>query len=63
MPSLIVNYQNKREEKILKAFLNSFKMQFYTEKEEEKELVEAYKKIKVRKENAVPFNASRLKKS
>ena len=58
---MIVDYKNKKEEKILHAFLNSLSILHYSEEEEEAALVRAYKKIKKVSEIPVPFNFAKLK--
>ena len=61
MPTLIVDYKNKTEEKILHAFLNSLNIGFHSENEEDDAMIKAYKKIKKRKEIPVPFNPDNLR--
>ncbi len=61
MPTMIIDYKNKKEEKILHAFLNSLSIHYYSEAEEDTILIKAYKKIKKKNEIAVPFNPSKLK--
>ena len=61
MPTLIVDYKNKKEEKILHAFLKSLHIEYRTEAEEDEALVKAYKRIKKRNEIPVPFSPAKLK--
>lgn len=62
MPTMIVDYKNKKEEKILHAFLNSLSIGYYSEEEENAALIKAYKRIKKRNEIPVPFNPAKLKR-
>jgi hypothetical protein len=43
MSSIIVNTKNKKQEKILQAFLNSLEIDYYTEAQEEHALYKAMK--------------------
>ena len=49
METLIVDLKNKKEKEVLTAFLNSLKIGYYTEKEEEAALVKAYDKAIAKK--------------
>jgi len=43
MPAIIINTKNKNQEKIVRAFLNSLEIDFYTEAQEEQALYRAMK--------------------
>ena len=60
METVIVDIKNKKEKQVLTAFLSSLNMSYRTEQDEEKALIELYKKAKQRKEKAVPFDAHKL---
>ncbi len=62
MPTMIVDYKNKKEEKILHAFLNSLNIGYYLEDQEDLDLIKAYKRIKKRNEVPVSFDPSKLKR-
>jgi hypothetical protein len=54
MPSIIINTKNKKQEKVIQAFLDSLEIDYYTEAQEEQAL---YKAIKVGKKTKL-LNAS-----
>lgn len=60
METVIVDIKNRKEKDVLTAFLSSLNMSYHTEQDEEKALIELYKKTKQRKEKAVPFDAHKL---
>lgn len=62
METLIIDVKSKKEKEVLTAFLNSLKIGYYTEKDEDIALVKAYDKAKAKKEKPIPFDAAKLKK-
>ena len=60
METVIADIKNKKEKQVLTAFLSSLNMSYRTEQDEENALIEMYKKAKLKKEKAVPFDALRL---
>ncbi len=61
MPTIIVDYKNNSERKILHAFLDSLNIGYYSEEEEDIALIKKYKKIKNRSEIPVPFMPAKLR--
>ena len=60
METVIVDIKNKKEKQVLTAFLSSLNMSYRTEQDEEKALIAMYKKVKQKKETAVPFDMNKL---
>ena len=60
METVIVDIKNKKEKQVLTAFLSSLNVSYRTEQDEEKALIELYKKAKQQKEKAIPFDAHKL---
>lgn len=46
MPTIVIDTKNKKEEKIIQAFLDSLEVSYYTEAQEEQALYNAMKKGK-----------------
>ena len=61
METLIVDVKNKKQKEVLTAFLNSLKIGYHTEKDENDALVKAYDKAKAKNEKPVPFDAEKFK--
>ena len=61
MPTMIIDYKNKKEEKILHTFLNSLNIGYYSEEQEDVALIKAYKRITKKNEIPVAFNPSKLR--
>jgi len=60
METVIVDIKNKKEKQVLTAFLSSLNISYRTEEDEEEALIKMYKKVKLKKEKAVPFDAHKL---
>jgi type II secretory pathway predicted ATPase ExeA len=46
MPTIVIDTKNKKQEKIIQAFLDSLEVSYYTEAQEEQALYNAMKKGK-----------------
>ena len=46
MPTMVIDTKNKKQEKIIQAFLDSLEVSYYTEAQEEQALYNAMKKGK-----------------
>ncbi len=46
MPTIVIDTKNKKQEKIIQAFLNSLEVSYYTEVQEEQALYNAMQKGK-----------------
>ena len=46
MPTIIIDTKNKKQEKLIQAFLNNLEVDYYTEAQEEEALYNAMKKGK-----------------